>query len=221
MINNQEHQHNQKPKRLYSFTVYGLQDPRDNKIFYVGRSKHPNARLLSHLAEAERYKQAVEHPLKRLFGVNIASDDLTQAPTNINRAKVNIINAIQNAGFQVQLKIIDVWETDDLQDANRLEEAWIAHHFLTGHPLTNKITSSRMRPSWYSPKSKNWKPWYAESPMEYIKKLKNGELPKTEREQHSIHYYRRRSRRLNNPAKAQTKKRIPGRKSGYKKRKKR
>jgi DNA-binding transcriptional regulator YiaG len=32
--------------------IYGLVDPRDHKLFYVGKSNRPNARLSQHIAEA-------------------------------------------------------------------------------------------------------------------------------------------------------------------------
>lgn len=79
--------------------IYGILDPRANRVFYVGRSNNPERRLAQHVTEA------------RLVG------------TRIKRAQV--IREILAAGLQPALIIL---ETVSLMDAFRAELKWIREH---------------------------------------------------------------------------------------------
>ena len=46
------------------FYVYALQDPRDNRVFYVGKGK--DERILQHVAEAGKNPKSEKAKLKRI-----------------------------------------------------------------------------------------------------------------------------------------------------------
>lgn len=158
----------QKGEVYGKFVIYGLVDPRDNLYFYVGRTRRPNNRLLQHVSEAEKYKNSKEITIDELFGVVSRID-----PDASNKRKLGKINSIKSDGYEPQFVILDTWECNDVTDANRLEDAWIAHMRLCGYSLTNKTLSHRMNPKWYSKDRKGWKEGYYTSPEEYIQWLKN------------------------------------------------
>jgi hypothetical protein len=140
------------------FWIYALIDPDSKRIFYVGRSKYPNSRLLQHMNEAEKYKTAKEMTLTDLLGITIR-----ERPDASNTRKLRWLNSIAARGLSPDFEILDEWVCVDTSDANRLEDAWIAEMRRRGEPLTNKILSHRMNPSWYNT-----------SPEQYINWLKDG-----------------------------------------------
>lgn len=90
--------------------VYALRDPRDGRIFYVGKGK--GARINSHLIEA---------------GKNLTSE----------RAKLKTINEIEKTGREVELLFLrtELRESEALAVEQAVIDAFLAH----GHPLTNLI----------------------------------------------------------------------------------
>lgn len=167
-------------KKSYGkFYVYTLKDPDTLRIFYVGRSKSPNSRLIQHKSEAQKFKTVSKNKTERLYGiVTPGNEDVTG-----NEKKLKWINSINQRGKNVIFEIIDQWTVDTLTDANRLEEAWIAHYKSLGHPLTNVVTSHRMDPSWYGPTNPKWREGWARNPQEYIQMLKDGRIGKKRKEE--------------------------------------
>lgn len=144
------------------FWVYALIDPDSKRVFYVGRSKYPNSRLLQHMSEAEKYKAAREFSLSELFGLS-----RKKSVEVSNTRKIKWLNSIASRGATPDFEILDEWVCFDVADANRLEDAWIAEMRSRGEPLTNKILSHRMNPKWYKT-----------SPTQYIQWLKAGKPSK-------------------------------------------
>lgn len=140
------------------FWIYALIDPDSKRVFYVGRSKHPNSRLLQHMSEAERYKSARDLTLSDLLGLTKKENIEVK-----NKRKLRWLNSISERGLTPEFSILDEWVCVDTADANRLEDAWIAEMRKRGEPLTNRILSHRMNPAWYK-----------SSPEKYIKWLKAG-----------------------------------------------
>lgn len=87
--------------------IYGLIDPRDRVLFYVGRSRRPKARLGSHIAEARGTSK---------------------------HAKSLRIREILATDMQPELVIL---ETVGQDDANIAEERWIAAFRQTGSLLNH------------------------------------------------------------------------------------
>jgi len=159
-------------------TIYGLRDPESKKIFYIGRSARVQTRFTQHLNEAKKYKASNETMLERLFGIKEESVTIKkEEKDNGNSRKLNWINQIIERGQEVELVILDEWDncTTD-QDANRLEDAWIAHMRSKNQPLTNFFYSTRMEIWWYGESNKNFKEGWAKSPAEYIEMLKAGKV---------------------------------------------
>lgn len=165
-----------------AFVVYGLRDPANKKIFYVGRTTDPNARYSKHIAEAEEYKKTINarNTPGRLFNMSPIQQQQNKSSRSFNRAKVEWILNILDRNEKPDLIELDRWEADTIQDANRLEEPWIAKMRMDGHPLTNFITSRRMEPWWYSEDREGFKKGYAASPEEYIERVKNGKIKQSE-----------------------------------------
>ncbi len=191
------------------FFVYALLDEND-KPFYIGRTKRPNSRILQHLSEAEQYENSRSFSALELLGLVFQ-----EKPDVSNKAKLNKINAIKKNGAEVKIKILDEWECDDIADANRLEDAWIAEIRRQGHKLTNKILSHRMNPAWYNADRKGWKPGYYTNPTEYIAWLKSDAYKKKKDEYNenrlewSNKRYRNKQRYYSKKSKKETKKKTP------------
>jgi hypothetical protein len=150
--------------------IYALVDPETNQIFYVGRSKYPVDRLKAHLNEAREKYVAPEIEWAEILGA------IPRGKKDGNKRKIKWINSIYRRELEPTFVLLDQWECNTIKDANRLEDAYIAEMRRRGEPLTNVITSHRMSPYWYSPMNARWKEGYAKSPMEYIEKLKSGEI---------------------------------------------
>lgn len=141
-----------------AFSIYAIKDPITNRVFYIGRSKHPSTRILQHISEAQNYKMSKQISDAQLFGLEkFVKRSLS------NAKKMKWINNIIDKGLQPELVIIDEWECFDIADANRLEDAWIAEMKRRGEPLTNRILSRRMKPD-----------WYRTTPLQYMEWLKAG-----------------------------------------------
>lgn len=140
------------------FWIYAIKDPITNRVFYIGRSKHPNTRILQHISEAQNYKASRQITEDQLFGLE---KFMKRGLGSLKKMKW--INNIIDKGLQPDLDIIDEWECIDVADANRLEDAWIAEMKRRGEPLTNRILSRRMKPD-----------WYRTSPLQYMEWLKSG-----------------------------------------------
>ena len=163
-----------------NFFVYALINPETKRVFYVGRSKNADTRLGQHIKESISYKNSQKTSVEKLFGID--PEDVFERNMPFEKSNVNKIRAINNIltrGLKPELKILDEWYAENIQDANRLEEAWIAEMRRIGEPLTNFILSRRMEVWFYSKDRSGWKPGYATSPKEYIEKLKAGEIHKT------------------------------------------
>lgn len=152
-------------------SIYSLSDPESHRVFYVGRSQRPESRFMEHLTEAERYRVATEDVLERLFGIKAKKEGLDGTG---NTKKLKWINSILIRGLEVEFTILDEWSAPTLQDANRLEDAWIAHMKSMGHPLTNVVYSRRMLPKWYGKANPHFREGWAETPQAYISMLKAG-----------------------------------------------
>lgn len=152
-------------------SIYAMSDPESHRVFYVGRSQRPESRFMEHLTEAERYRVATEDVLERLFGIKAKKEGLDGAG---NAKKLKWINSILVRGLEVEFTILDEWTAPTLQDANRLEDAWIAHMKSLGHPLTNVVYSRRMLPKWYGKTNPHFRTGWAETPQAYIAMLKSG-----------------------------------------------
>lgn len=140
------------------FSIYALKDPVTNRVFYIGRSKHPSTRILQHVSEAQNYKASQQITEDQLFGL----EKFLKRGTG-SLKKMKWINNIIEKGLQPELIILDEWDCFDVADANRLEDAWIAEMKRRGEPLTNRILSRRMKPE-----------WYITSPTQYMEWLKAG-----------------------------------------------
>lgn len=164
-----------KPGTVY---IYTISDPRTDQVFYVGRSKRPEYRFKQHVREAVKHYESTKDMLERLFG--ITSEESTQTlatkKKGANLRKMNRIISILKEDKEPLFKIVDSMECKTESDANRIEDAWIAKMRIQNQPIVNYIYSRRQDPSWYSPKRKGFKPWFASSPDEYIEKLKVGEV---------------------------------------------
>lgn len=195
--------------------IYALKDPDTGRVFYVGRTKRtPRTRFLAHMSEAERYERDTNSVGKRLWGI----DDDAPAPNkreHSNIRKLRWILSIKNRGKETELEILDEWEFDIEQDAARLEEAWIAEMRRMKQPLTNYIYSHRMSPDWYGETNPKYKAGWARSPMEYITKLKRGEIGgrKTSTSKPRKRYNRAQLRRLSKKAHRSTNKKSPKKKN--------
>jgi hypothetical protein len=160
--------------RVYGkVSIYAMKDPATHRIFYVGRSQRPQSRFLEHLAEAERYRIASEDMLTRLFGIQVVQDNRSKDGSG-NAKKLKWIISIFDRDEQPEFVILDEWVAPTMQDANRLEDAWIAELRSQGHPLTNVIYSRRMNPNWYGEKNPYYRHGWATSPTDYIARLKAG-----------------------------------------------
>ena len=105
---------------MYTATIYGLVNPVDDKIFYVGRTENPiEIRLYNHLKKSD---------LK--IGV-------------CNKNKIDIINTILGLGMQPQIisleKIIDLTKLGVIEKSKIKEKDWIASISLSGIELTNVV----------------------------------------------------------------------------------
>ena len=155
-------------------TIYALKDPRDNRIFYVGRTKRPNSRLMQHINEAKKFLSENQEPLERLLALKTTKKPMV-TKSGKNLLKISKILNIVESGCEVTFNILDEWEAPTLDDANKLEEAWIAVIRKRGNYLTNYIYSHRMNPWWYGEKNKYYKEGWAKTPEEFIEKLKTKE----------------------------------------------
>lgn len=89
--------------------IYGLINPEDDTVFYVGKTNSPQARLAAHLS--------------------LHSSDN-------NRHKKNKIRKIKQRGFVPELKILEQCEMSAWKDR---EKHWIAYGRANGWPLTNIV----------------------------------------------------------------------------------
>ena len=158
------------------FVIYAIIDPTSNRVFYVGRTNNLEYRIKRHFKEAELFDpdNLNDEKYMKLLGLN--RWDNTERHPNVEKAKW--IKLIFGAGLEPVVKVLDSWYAESLSDANRLEEAWIAHMKMMGEPLTNKVTSRRMQVWWYGENSPRWKPGMARTPLEFIEMLKNGSVKK-------------------------------------------
>lgn len=188
--------------------IYALKDPDTGRVFYVGRTKRtPKTRFLAHMAEAERYERDTESVGKRLWGID--DDSPTKdSKEHSNVRKLRWILSIKNRGLEVELEVLDEAEFEIEQDAARLEEAWIAEMRQRNQPLTNYIYSRRMSPSWYGETNPRYKEGWAKTPLEYIERLKKGEVGgfKTKTKKPRKRYSRTQLRRLSKKAHKASKK---------------
>lgn len=158
---------------MINITIYGLKDPRNNKIFYVGKTKRPKTRLQQHINEARLYANKHIDPIDRMFGykhVDVNKSYIRKTGKNVE--KIARILDIINSNQTVDMIILDEWQCYSDDDASKLEEAWIAQIRSTGTYLVNYIYSHRMNPWWYGANNPNYKTGWAKTPLEYIEKLK-------------------------------------------------
>lgn len=187
--------------------IYALKDPDTGRVFYVGRTKRtPRTRLLGHIAEAEKYARDTESVNKLLWGVDVLKGDV-KSREHSNIRKLRWILSIKHRGLEVEQEVLDEAEFDIEQDAARLEEAWIAEMRIRNQPLTNYIYSRRMNPSWYGESNPKYKEGWANTPLEYIDKLKAGEIggTKTKTGKPRRRYNRSQLRRLSKKAHSRSK----------------
>lgn len=154
--------------------IYALVDPRDNLIYYVGRSKDAEKRKTQHVRDARKYyENQLLKPEHDWFDIPLAKPSDMNDREYSNIKKLHWIATLIHYGREPIMLMLDSWdETPSTTDANRLEDAWIAEMRQRGQPLLNYIYSHRQNPSWYSGAKKGW----ASSPMEYVMKLKAGEV---------------------------------------------
>jgi hypothetical protein len=152
--------------------IYALKDPRDGKIFYVGRSKNHKQRFSQHISEAKLYEQNNTNIIDRLFDEYA----LVTKQKGKNYLKIKRILDILNEGLEPKLIKLDEWIAPTIKEASKLEEAWIAEMRSKNQPICNYIYSTRMNPWWYSNANKYWKQGWATSPMEYIQRIKSESL---------------------------------------------
>lgn len=170
------------------FWIYALSDPMSDQVFYVGRSKHPQTRLLQHLSEAEQYKNSRSFSFEELAGIK--SHDNRDVS---NRRKLRKINQLADMGMYPTFTILDEWEVDDVVDANRLEDAWIAHMKSKGEPLTNKMLTHRMYPKWYKTSPENYIGWLKSDARK--EKMKEEESPYSAKRE--VQKYRKNKSKIN------------------------
>ncbi len=93
-----------------AYTIYGLVDPRDGRVYYVGRTIHSlEARLRGHLSEAKRGNRPVGRWLCEVLAH-------IERPVGI---------------------VLQQCSEDDHERADELEGRWIGLLRRVGHPLTN------------------------------------------------------------------------------------
>lgn len=164
----------QDVKRYGTVFIYALKDPRNNLIFYVGRTKNFQKRLAQHISEANLYHTNHIDINDRLWG------DIEKVPfgTGVKRNvdKIRRILGIQQSGYAVEIEILDVWDAETLGMATKLEEAWIAQKRVEQQPITNYIYSHRMMPIWYGKTNKYYQEGWAKTPLEYIALLKSEKI---------------------------------------------
>jgi hypothetical protein len=95
-----------------SYFIYGLLDPIDEKIHYVGLSKTPWNRLHQHLSYARNPKSRMS---TSQWIANLLAKEL-----------------------RPQLLILEEYKTDWRYDAKDVEKQWIAHYHGAGAPLVNR-----------------------------------------------------------------------------------
>ncbi len=181
------------------FYIYAICDPRTNRVFYVGRTKNLKVRIKKHFKEAELFDDSDHNNEAYMRLLGLKRKDKSVRHPNIEKAR--LIKSIFADSLEPIVKTLDEWYAVSLSDANRLEEAWIAHMSMLGEPLTNQITSRRMESWWYSPTSKMWKPGMATSPMEYIKMLKDGTIASRTKTNHYTRRYKRYKKRYSQKSK--------------------
>jgi len=96
---------------VLGYYVYALRDPRDSKVFYVGKGK--GGRINSHVIEAGKDRES-------------------------ERAKLRTINEIEAAGLEVDLLFLRTGIEDE-DAAFAVEQAVIDAFYADRHPLTNLI----------------------------------------------------------------------------------
>jgi hypothetical protein len=96
--------------RLHYY-VYALRDPRDKKVFYVGKGK--GDRINAHAREASKDPES-------------------------ERAKLNTINSIEQSGLSVEMLFLRTGIEDEEQ-AFAVEQAVIDAFHADRHPLTNLV----------------------------------------------------------------------------------
>ena len=146
--------------------IYGLFDPRTNQLRYVGRSKNAQQRYRQHLDDAKKYLTKSKTADHDWFALPLLEkvDDKTLS----NHNKLRWIAELLNDGNAPQMKMLDEWKhAKDIQDANRLEDAYIAIAKRDGALLFNYIYSHRQSHHWYHGLRGN-------TPEEYVKNLKDG-----------------------------------------------
>lgn len=106
--------------------IYGLVDPRDNEIRYVGRAADPVERFCSHKYKARK----VMNKLRKFGGVYY------QGPT----PKQWWIDSLIMMGLEPGLVLLDCC---DARYGHRIEQAWIKNLLDAGVYLTNTRVSGR------------------------------------------------------------------------------
>lgn len=124
------------------FYIYVLIDPRDHKIFYLGRTKNAEKRLKQHIKESSKI---------------------------LTSKKQIIIKEIVTNNLYPILKILDSWTVQDIRDANRLEDAWIAKLKYLGIDLKNISLSRRTTREWY-------KTGQSKNPEIFIQRIKSARI---------------------------------------------
>jgi hypothetical protein len=105
------------------FVVYGLVDPRDGSIRYVGRTGNLEGRLASHTSEGRR---AVPHPHE-------------------NPRKCEWLRELRRAGLTFGVVILE--RTRSGWEHCAAEEDWIRIGFQSGWPLTNRPQAAALTAS--------------------------------------------------------------------------
>lgn len=153
--------------------IYALIDPRNDYIFYIGRTHNIKTRLNQHISESKKILEAIDNNHIEIFGIDyvLATKTNTKKHPKIKR----IIEILQSNNVPTLL-LIDQWDNPkSLKDENRIEDAWIAEYLRRGYKLTNHIYSHRQSYDWYKERNKQLK-LKTDSPLEYIAELKSGNI---------------------------------------------
>ena len=105
-------------QRLPRFTIYGLVDPRDGSIRYVGRTVDPRERLYAH-----------------------CSSSGCASLGGSGKARQDWLRELRGLGLRPTLRELEYVETFEL--AIEAEEQWIAFGLARKWPLTNRHRSGR------------------------------------------------------------------------------
>lgn len=112
--------------------IYGLKDPRTDKVHYVGASENPKKRLYEHVCDAKYAKRCYT-------GIHSPSPKESW-----------VINLLESS----LRPIVTVLERCSKDSGDEREEFWIEHYLQMGNSLTNVKRMAKRRMKWQNKQTK-------------------------------------------------------------------